>query len=402
MPGISQIRSELNRTQRRKLRRLLIDAWRNVPLYRTLYARLGLSERELADPQVLRSLPIISKADLLATPLDQRINRRFDLSNLTKETTTGSTGQAFSLYIDAHYRRHRNLRFLRGLLSAGYRPWHRLLLLTDRHAGSSRRQNWHYQSVEDSTEHILDTYIRVRPQVLYGFTTPLRLLAERLRQRPQTVPAPRLVVATAEMLDSATRRTLQAVFGCPVIDFYGMTEMGLVAWQRPGADGYITPRSAVLTELIPDDSCHGRYRMLMTNLDLRASPIIRFDSGDLAFARSAGGEPVITAFEGRRIDTLVCRDGTELSPYRITDALRDIPGVSRFKVTQRDLTSLDVDLEVDSASVDHSRDRTIARIREIFEKLLGRGLELKFAFTDKLIPDGTRKFRPVESRVLRP
>jgi phenylacetate-coenzyme A ligase PaaK-like adenylate-forming protein len=141
----------------------------------------------------------------------------------------------------------------------------------------------------------------------------------------------------------------------------------------------------------------------MTNLDLRASPVIRFDSGDLAFARNADGEPGITAFEGRCIDTIVCRDGTELSPYRITDALRDVPGVRRFKVSQRELSGLDVDLEVDSAARDPaSRNRTVGRITAIFDALLGAGLELNFAFSDNLIPDGTRKFRPVESSVQRP
>ena len=386
---------EVSRTAHRKLRSLLIDAQANVPMYRALYEPLGLSPQELADPRVLQRLPILSKAHLLATPAEERVNRRFGLRRLVTETTTGSTGQPFSLCIDRRYRMLRNLRFLRGLLSAGLRPWHRLMLLTDRHPGESRRHNWHYLSVEQPTRYLASAYLGIRPDVLYGFATPLRLLAEWLLQSSKPFPKPRLVVSTAEMLDGATRRALETAFGCPVADFYGMTEMGLVAWQRSAGDGYIMFSNAVLTEFIPDDACRGCYRMIMTNLDLRASPVIRFDSGDLAYARPVNGVLEITAFEGRVIDTIACRDGSELSPYRITDALRDVPGVSRFKVTQRELACFDVDLEAPPSA----RSQAADRVRAIFDALFGPGLELTFRFGDELIPDGTRKFRPVESQV---
>jgi phenylacetate-CoA ligase len=392
----------LNGVQHRKLRRLLLDAWRHVPLYRALYEPLGLTERDFADPGILARLPILSKADLVAASVNERVDSRFDVSRLILESTTGSTGQPFSLYIDGRYRRLRNLRFLRGLMSAGYRPWHRMLLLTDRHAGFTRQRNRYYQSVEAPTAELLESYVKVRPRVLYGFTTPLRLLAEYLLQNPQDFRGPRLVVSTAEMLDVSTRETLQDAFDCPVFDFYGMTEMGLVAWQRPGSDGYIMSRNAVLTELLPGDPSNGgytngRYRTVMTNLDLRASPIIRFDSGDLAFAENVDGHLRVVAFEGRSIDTIVRHDGTELSPYRITDALRDIPGVRRFKVTQRRLDGVAVDLEVDPSL----RKQAVDRIRSILDELLGGGVNLSFGFSDNLVPDGTSKFRPVESRVVR-
>lgn len=393
---MSPILPSLNGTQRRKLRRLLIDAWRNVPLYQRLYAPLGLSENDLADPGILGRLPILSKAELVAAQPEERVNRRFDVSGLILESTTGSTGQPFGIYIDSRYRRLRNRRFLQGLTAVGYRPWHRMLLLTDRHAGFSRKHNRYYQSVEAPAGEILDAYMTVRPQVLYGFTTPLRMLAESVIQSATEVPRPRLVVSTAEMLDTTTRDTLTDAFGCPVFDFYGMTEMGLVAWQRPGANGYIMSRNAVITELLPG-SCDGRYRMVMTNLDLRASPVIRFDSGDLVFAENMDGELRAMAFEGRRIDTIVRIDGTELSPYRVTDALRDVPGVRRFKITQRKLNSLAVDLEVDPSL----RRRAVEQIRSILDGLVGGGVDMSFGFSNNLIPDGTRKFRPVESRVAR-
>ena len=159
----------------------------------------------------------------------------------------------------------------------------------------------------------------------------------------------------------------------------------------------IASGSGVLTELVPDNSCPGRYRLLMTNLDLRASPIIRFDSGDLAHAETINGKPRVSAFEGRVIDTIVARNGQELSPYVITDALRDVPGLQRFRICQHTVARFDIDLEVVSAL----RHEAVEQIQATFERLLGAGLDLRFGFSDNLVPEGTRKFRPVESRVLR-
>lgn len=133
----------------------------------------------------------------------------------------------------------------------------------------------------------------------------------------------------------------------------------------------------------------------MTNLDLRAAPVVRFDSGDLARIRCTATGPVITAIEGRCIDTVLGRDAVEISPYRITDSLRDVPGVKRFKVTQRELTNFVVDLECAAALQQLATQRVV----EVLTGLLGPGLQVEFRFIERLLADGARKFRPVESRV---
>jgi phenylacetate-CoA ligase len=368
-------------------------------MYERLYSDVDLGNKKLTLPQMLTLLPIISKADLLSTPLEDRLNRRYAHSKIFEESTTGSTGQPFSLFVEESYKTRRNVRFLRGLISAGYRPWQRLMLLTDRYSEPKRvGVNRYYEPVEQSTSAILDAYRRIRPHVLYGFLTPLRLLAERLVANPQDSHQPHLVISTAEMLDRRTRRILENAFGRAASDFYGLTEMGLVARQQPDAKRYIMSPNSVLTELIPAPGGQNRYRMIMTNLDLRASPIIRFDSGDLAGVRWVKRKPHIVAIEGRRIDTIVNRNGEEISPYRITDALRDVAGLRRFKVTQRDVSDILVELEVE----DDQRDQAAQNTHRIFDELLGKGLDFDIQFRSKLVPDGTRKFRPVESLVGRP
>lgn len=366
-------------------------------MYERLYADIDRLGRELTASQILAELPIVSKSDLQSTSLEDRLNRRFARSSLVEESTTGSTGQPFSLCIEKSYRTRRNLRFLHSLLRVGYRPWHRLMLLTDRYEEPRRIGNRYYEPVERSTSAILEAYRRIQPQVLYGCLTPLRLLADRLRTEPPEPHQPRLVISTAELLDRLTKEMLEGVFGCPVSDFYGLTEMGLVAWQQPDTERYIMLANSVLTELIPDPGGQDRYRMIMTNLDLHASPMIRFDSGDLATVRWVEGKPEVLAFEGRRIDIIIGRDGSEISPYKITLALQQVSGLKRFKVTQRSVTGILLEFEAEA----DQRFQVAQSARAIFDELLGTGLNIDIQFRRNLVPEGSRKFRSVESCVAR-
>ena len=398
MTADTSLTPSLDRLSRFKLRRLLTDAAKNVSFYHNLFEKHRIAPDDLITPDILQRLPITSKSDLLAAGTEQLVNTRFDQEILIRESTSGSTGQPFSIYTEPRYRRRRNSRFLRALMSCGYRPGHRLMLLSDRYPQSRRLAgNRRFVSVEQSTENILQEYLSFQPTVLYGFMTPLRLLAERVANVQSPTFSPRLVISTAEMFDSATRRTLETVFQCPVCDFYGMTEMGLVAWQGPSTDAYILSNRSILTEFVPHDLQNGHYRLIMTNLDLHASPIIRYDSGDLVEIDAAGKIPLVRSFIGRQIDTIVDDDGVEVSPYRITDALGRVDGLKRFKVVQNRPGAATVYAEVNESN----KHRVKQEIRDAFGKLFRRTVIATIEFEANMISEGTTKFRPIESRVSR-
>lgn len=378
----------------RKLQRLLKGAYANVPFYQRLYNGLGINREDVQGHEVLYNLPILTKADLLAASIEERTDKRFDASTLAHESTTGTTGQPFTLCVDAAYKRRRNFRFLRALLEVGYRPWTRLMLLTDRYsAPTTRVGNRYYVSVEQSTADIRTAFFNIRPQILYGFKTPLRLLAQQIESDVSPEFSLSAVVSTGEILDEKADSFLQTVYGCPVHDLYGMTETGLIARRQSSAPVYRLFDSSVITEFLPVPGNDKLFKLVVTNLDLRCSPIIRYDSGDLVSLTVENGVKRIVSILGRQVDTLRSIDGSEISPYRVTDALRDVPGLRQFKVTQTKLDNVDVDLEVTSEHQSVATDR----VHEILGQLLGTGMNINVNFHEKLVRDGARKFRSIES-----
>ena len=382
--------------QTKKLQSLIQDAMQNVPYLREVYRDAGISAADISTPADLVRLPAVTKQALRSVALEERLNQRFHPKELLTEQSGGSTGEPFRVFMEKSYTRQKNLRFLRGLLDAGYRPGQRMMLVTDRSAESGRANfGWHYCALSRPTEDIAEDFLRVSPAILYGCATPLRLLGDYLIENQITFTPPRLVITTAEALDRRARSALQAAFGSPLADFYGLTEMGLVAWQRPHGNQYIMAHDSILTEFVTDASGQGRYRMLMTNLDLRAMPLIRFDCGDIAMLNEQDNGQGLIDIDGRAIDVILTPAGKKISPYRITTALEEVRSLRRYKITQYDLDSLHVAIETE----DSDGGETTTRVKSALTAVLGPDVRIELECSDQLVPQGTRKFRPVESRL---
>lgn len=367
----------------------------------------------------LSSFPTRTKLDYLNVAPDDYLTAGYDPSILPTEKSTGTSGNPFTVYFDADYVRDRNLRFLRGLYATGYRwPMKMLLITGDRDRKSSPGRRWYYTSLKATVEDWYRLLQEVKPDVLYGCTTPLRLLAAHILATGLPSHRPDIVITTAETLDSDTRRLLKTAFDAEVFDFYGMTEMGLVAWECTAHDGYHLSEDSILIERLPlpsqasvtnstELSAHADnpqpFRLVYTNLMLTAMPFIRYESGDIAEGYTdapctCGSHlPRIRRFEGRLIDSIRLPEGQVISPYRFTCTLEEIPGMKRFRVLQ---------LQSDRLLIEIERVENEAEARRIKEQALSiaRGIvppsvTVDAELLDRIsLPPG-RKFRPVECRI---
>ena len=211
----------LDRIQKKKLGRLVRHAYATVPYYRTLMDCAGIKPNDIRSPADLASLPLTRKHDLQVLSLANIISSEFDPDRLTVEHTSGSTGQPFSLYFDPGFLRTRNLLFLRALISCGYRPWKKLLLITDlkNKSGTGPLPGWYYTSILHPPEILLQDLNRIKPDILYGCMTPLKILADFLLTSGQRFHRPAAIISTAETLDTNTRHLIENAFTTELFDF---------------------------------------------------------------------------------------------------------------------------------------------------------------------------------------
>ncbi len=133
--------------------------------------------------------------------------------------------------------------------------------------------------------------------------------ARRLRLR---LPRPRLILTAYELCSELHRRRICEAFECPAFGVYGATEFGALALQCEAGRYHVNPESYIV-ELQPVAGAVGG--LLVTSLDKKVMPLLRYQTGDLAIA---GSEPcscpwsettTLASLEGRMADAIESADG---------------------------------------------------------------------------------------------
>ena len=210
-----------------------------------------------------------------------------------------------------------------------------------------------------------------------------------------------MIFTKGESIDADSRLFLEEQLGGSVFDIYGSTELGTIAFQCGLREGYHLAEDTAAFEFLPIEQGTGTTRIVATNLDLRAMPFIRYDTGDLAgeiidtpcpcgrtFARVKG-------FEGRVIDGITLVDGGLLSPYALTAAIKHTFGLERYQVRQiaidRFVVRLQGQFDDRPALIDHLTSEIRRAVRS--------NVHVEISFEDRVEPTPGRKFREIESLV---
>jgi len=376
----------------KQLTRLVSAAWQRVPFYAKHWSALAARLPAMRFPEQFAELPVVRKADLLAQTADDLLDRSYREHRLSIEKTSGSSGQPMEMFKDAASVRRRSLRFLRALLGCGYRPGQKLLIISTRRSGGLMSfARWHYADLRD--ESLLQEYQRVRPDVLYGPLTSLLQICEHARLAGEGLHRPAVVISTAEQLMPSQLAVLEAAFKCPVADFYGMTEVGLIAFRRPGAPTYDISSNELLLEYLPVEDDPGAERLVVTDLAGGAMPMIRYETGDLV-NRTADAQRAIRVFVGRRVDSIKLPTGEMVSPYRFTMKLESLSNMRQYQVVQRKDMSLDVYFHSDERYADTTREEISTTLAE-----LCAALPMRIHFQKRALHKVAGKFRPVTSEL---
>jgi phenylacetate-CoA ligase len=155
------------------------------------------------------------------------------------------------------------------------------------------------------------------PEVYTGNPISLAALAELPLARK-----PKAVISGAMALGGALRRRLGERFQCPVIDLYGITEAGLIAWRDHDIHR-ILPRRLYIEILDPSGRrCEPGVvgEITVTCGENPLLPLLRYRTGDHAALDWRYG-PVLVGLDGRAPVRYQRADGTWVNSIEITHAL---------------------------------------------------------------------------------
>ena len=419
-------RSELEARKLRKFRRLARHASRHSPYYAQLVRdhRIDLATCVPAD------FPVLTKSDLMANfdriAVDRRITRqalsdflqgsvdpeRAFLGRYRVIHTSGSSGQVgYFVYDRADWargiaqqirsrpdpgQRRRGGKFRVGYYGALGGHFAGVSMFSSAMSGPARFfvQGRAFE-INSPLPEVIEALDDFQPEYLIGYTTAVKLLAQRQREGRLHLSLCGLNTV-GEGMTPADRRFLEESFGCPVNGVYACSEHLMMGHAASGSDSMVLRDDDLIFEFQDDHS-------IVTNLFNWTLPLIRYRMSDILrpLASTAGSPyPVIGSLVGRseRMPTFINAQGQEdfISPHTVNEIF--VPGVTGFQMQLLEGNRFRFAVCLDASLGAEARTAAVGGVERRLDQILSQkgmanvGYEVKVIERLPLHPS-TRKFQ---------
>jgi phenylacetate-CoA ligase len=394
--------------QWQRLQRLLEHCQREVPYYRRRWHELGIVAADIRNLDDYAKLPVLTKADIRNHFDELTANSCRD--RLLTKATGGSTGEPLRFGYTRESNDRRTAVMWRGYDWAGSRMGRRTLFLWGGAVGEptrahqlkdrlynvafARRVLNSFPMSEANMAEFADAIDRYRPEIIVAYVGPLVRLAQWLIATGRKIWQPQGIIGAAEALHEFQRKIIEQAFGCPAFNTYGCREFMLIAAECEQHRGLHVNADHLVVELRQPAGTGAATQsgeVVITDLFNYGMPFLRYANGDMATASSTRcacgrGLPLLARVDGRVLDAIRTPAGHVLPGEFFPHMLKDVPGLERFRLVQRQLDRLDLSI-VRGPGFD---DASLAYIRREVNKVLGDSIELRCDFVDEipLTPSG--------------
>jgi len=396
--------------QETKLRKLIEHAKVDVPYYREI-----LKDVEVESLKDLEAVPFLTKK-IIQQNGDRIKAESISSARFIPNATGGSTGQKLEFFNDENA--CLAALILRGNIWAGWKVGERQAQLWGAHSDiATSKISYRYLkrslihrnlllSSYNMTDNDISEYHRLindhKPQLVTGYSSALYLFCESVRRNNLKVYSPEGVISSAETLRQDQRETMEAVFGCKVLDRYGCREVGSIAHECDRQHGMHINIDHVIVEVVNENGepCNAGEvgEIVITDLDNYVFPFIRYKIGDIGVLsdQTCGcgrGLPLMEKVEGRVWDVVVGANGNRLvGTFWLVDG---VTGIRQYQVIQKAFGKLRLRLVVDNRFNDEERKKLSERVKEY----CGDNMELYIEILDDIPPSESGKHRYIISEV---
>jgi len=403
---------EIRQRQLDKLHSLWNHAVSQVPYYRRL-AQTGNIPKTIETFDDLTAIPLLTK-EIIEHEAETLLADNIPREQLRPNATGGSTGAPLHFWSDepALMLSNAGERWavtLAGLQSKspiayfwGAARFERSTTkdLRDRleQAISNRLFFNCFRMTQADYEHAHRQLCRFRPEAIVGYSSALVEFAAYLRRQGIHPKYPsKAIISAAETLHDISRRELHSTFDVPIFDRYGSREAGLIAMECDRHEGLHIDCENIYVELLDNPETPGLQKIIVTKLNQRGMPFMRYRIEDLAegpisFCSCGRGYPVLPRIIGRVTETIRSPEGVVHSGALFPHLLKDC-GIAAFQIIQNSDYSVDVAM-VKTAEQTRQQDE---QLRRVITDTFGPSLPVTFRYVEHIERTSTGKLLPVIS-----
>lgn len=407
---------QLEALQQQRLQAFIHRISTEVPYYRDLLSRLSLKASDIQSRADLGKLPFLDKATIRANSESLK-NPQATL--VRPFTTGGSSGTPLTFLLGNERISHDVAEKWRATRWWGVDigdkeivAWGSPIELNKQDKVKIWRDKLfrsHLIPAFDLTEAKILGFIEqiraIQPAMLFGYPSVFHLIAKTAQQHDidLTGLGIKVVFVTSERLYPYQRELIEQVFRAPVANGYGGRDAGFIAHQCPAGSMHLSAED-IIVEIIDRDGNplpKGQSgEIVVTHLATSDFPFVRYRTGDIAALSdkvcSCGrGLPVLENIEGRSTDFVVASNGTMMHGLALIYVIRELHGISNFKIVQESLTHTRVQLVLENGDAPALADK----VRKGLAARLGADVEISIEWVDQIAAEASGKYRYVISKV---
>ncbi|MBZ9787042.1 phenylacetate--CoA ligase family protein [Psychroflexus sp. CAK57W] len=366
-------------------------------------------------------IPIMTKADL-QKPLVDRLSKGYKLPKVFVNKTSGSSGHPFILAKDkyahaltwAHtiwlYKQHGiDMNFS---YEARFYGIPRDFLGHQKERFKDLLANRHRFDIFDLSETNLHKFLNLFQEkpfdYINGYTSSIVLFAKFLKEQQVVLksicPTLKLCIATSEMLFDEDRALLESQFGVAVVNEYGASELGIIAFENPKGDWQLNNQT-IYVEVVDQDGYalpNGQEGdIVITSLYNKAHPFIRYQIGDRGVIdeKSTPQNQILKSLTGRTNEFAILPSGKKvpaLSFYYVTKSVIEDAGLLKeIKIVQEELSKFVIYYKAES-ELNQDQKQSIHKAVDTY---LEKGLLLIFERKEELERSESGKLKQFTSKL---
>ena len=339
----------------------------------------------------LRQLPTIRRCEI--GELNRSALSRYPSSaNFSSHSSSGSTGMPAKFFFDTRHQHGRLAARMRYLCAHGWTPFKRTAWLLyfvfrgdrneDERLMRSRLRMWNsFIPASPGLEGKPEELGRLDPIFLYTFPSYLEILLNRLAETGQRLPSLKKIFTGAEVLEDSLRQRTKRELGVDIAENYGSTE-AFLGWECPAGNRHLNAEHVVV-EIVDQQGlavAPGNLgRVLVTTLENRLAPLVRYEIGDYAVAAEGGCDcgrtlPLIGKIVGRGMNLFRRGESELISPWHLSSAVRSRIEVKQFQIVQNSVGRFTIRFISDCPLITDAEEV----IRRGFRKILGDEVSVNF------------------------
>ena len=391
-----------------QLKKLLIESNIHVPYYKKLFKNLNfnpiLDFNSLDD---LTKIPILSK-DNAKLNSHNLVNNKYVKKSL-KFRTSGSTGRPFEIFVhpnqwiieQAVIWRHWNwggynfrdpLAMIRSFIPDNENE----LFKTDIFTNFTFYSPFHLS--DTNIDMYLNSMIKKGIKILRGYPSSLTIIADYVLRTNHKIPKIKLILTASEVLTDYDRSKIELAFNSKVFNHYGLAEQIVMMGNCSNHEGLHNYDEYGYLELL-DTEFPNIKRIIGTNLHNYTTPLLRYDTGDLAIVEntkcSCGRvSTIVKNIIGRNDVYIKSSSGLKIPTVNFYTLFENFPEIIQWQIIQRNLDLIEVIIK----SFDILPE-TLTNIEVQLKKRLPIEIKVKINTTGNFVQKNEGKINPFISEI---